>query len=62
MKNCFDFVEEVVNYDHNLYMASLDVESLFINITVEETSKNSVNDLFSNNLYSGKLSRKDLYN
>ena len=62
MKNCFDFVEEVVNYDHNLYMASLDVESLFINITVEETSKNSVSDLFSNNLYSGKLSRKDLYN
>ena len=62
MKNCFDFVEEVVNYDHNLYMASLDIESLFINITVEETSKNSVNDLFSNNLYSGKLSRKDLYN
>ena len=62
MKNCFDFVEEVVNYDHNLYMASLDDESLFININVEETSKNSVNDLFSNNLYSGKLSRKDLYN
>ena len=62
MKNCFDFVEEVVNYDHNLYMASLDDESLFKNINVEETSKNSVNDLFSNNLYSGKLSRKDLYN
>ena len=62
MKNCFDFVEEVDNYDHNLYMASLDVESLFINFTVEETSKNSVNDLFSNDLYSGKLSRKDLYN
>ena len=61
MKNSFDFAEEVVNYDHNLYMASLDVESLFTNIPLEETIKNCVNDLFSNNFYSGKLSRKDLY-
>ena len=60
MKNSFDFAEEVVNYDHNLYMASLDVESLFTNIPLEETIKNCVNDLFSNNFYSGKLSRKDL--
>ena len=27
VKNSFDFAEEVVNYDHNLYMASLDVET-----------------------------------
>ena len=61
VKNYFDFAEEVFNYDHNLYMASLDVESLFFNIPLEETIKNCVNDLFSNNIYSGKLSRKDLY-
>ena len=42
-------------------MASLYVESLFTNIPLEETIKNCVNDLFSNNFYSGKLSRKDLY-
>ena len=42
-------------------MASLDVESLFTNIPLEETIKNCVNDLFSNNFYSSKLSRKDLY-
>ena len=29
VKNSFDFAEEVVNFDHNLYMASLDIESLF---------------------------------
>ena len=61
VKNSFDFAEEVVNYDHNLYMASLYLESLFTNIPLEETIKNCVNDLFSNNFYSGKLSRKDLY-
>ena len=37
VKYSFDFAEEVVNYDHNLYMASLDVESLFTNIPLEET-------------------------
>ena len=42
-------------------MASLSVESLFINIPLEETIKSCVKDLFSNNFYNGKLSRKDLY-
>ena len=59
VKNSFDFNEEVVNYDHNLYMASLNVDSLFTNIPLEETIKICVNDLFSNNFYSGKLSRKE---
>ena len=61
VKNSFNFAEEVVNFDHNIYMASLGVELLFTNIPLEETIKNCVNDLFSNNFYSGKLSRKDLY-
>ena len=61
VKNSFDFAAEVVNYDHNLCMASLDVESLFTNISLEETIKNCVNDLFSNNFSGGKLRRKDLY-
>ena len=60
VENSFDFADEVVNCDHNFYMASLDVELLFINIPLEETIKNCV-DLYSNNFYSGKLTRKDLY-
>ena len=43
-------------------MASLNVESLFTSIPLEETIKNCVNDLFSNNFCGAKLSRKDLYN
>ena len=61
VKNSFDFAEEVFNYDHNLYMASLHVVSLFRNISLEETIKNCVKVLFCNNFYSGKLSTKDLY-
>ena len=61
VKNSFDFAEEIVNYHHKLYMASLYVDSLFTNILLEETIKNCVNNLFCNNFYSGKLRRKDLH-
>ena len=43
------FAEEVVNFDVNCIMASLDVESLFNNIPLDETIENCINDLFSNN-------------
>ena len=61
VKNYFDLAEEVVNYDHSLHTASLDLESLFTNIPLGETIKDCVNYLFSNNFYGRKLSRKDLY-
>ena len=62
MKSSFDIVEEIVNCDHNLSMTSLNAESLLTNIHFKETIKNCVNNLlFSNNFYSGKLSKKDFY-
>ena len=60
VKNYFNFAEEV-SYDDNLSMVSLVVESLFTNNSSEETIKNGVKDLFSNDFYCGKLTRKDLY-
>ena len=42
-------------------MASLDVESLFTNIPVDETIKVAVDDLFCSNMYRGKLSKNDIY-
>ena len=50
VKIYFTFAKEVINFDHNLFMASLDVESLFTNIPVDETIKNAVDDLFSSNM------------
>ena len=61
VKNYFNFAEEVVSYDDNLSMVSLVVESLFTNNSLEETIKNGVKDLFSNDFYCGKLTRKDLH-
>ena len=46
VKNSFNFADEIVDYDHNLYIASLGVDSLFTNIPLKETIKNCVKDLF----------------
>ena len=41
-------------------MASLDVESLFTNIPLNEIINDCVSDLHNKNLYNGKLSKRDL--
>ena len=60
VKDSFTFAKEVINFDHNLFMASLDVESLFTKIPVDETIKNAVDDSFSSNIYRRKLSKSEL--
>ena len=61
VKDSFTFAKEVINFDYNLFMDSLDVELLFTNIPIDETIKNAVDDLFSSNMYRGKLSKSKLY-
>ena len=61
VKDSFTFAKEVINFDHNLFMASQDVESLFTNIPVDENIKNAVDNLFSSNMYQGKLSKSELH-
>ena len=57
IKDSFNFVKEIATYDIALYMASLDVESLFTRIPLIETIKNSVIDLHNKIPYNGKLSK-----
>ena len=49
IKNSFEFSKEIADQDPGLFMASLDVESLFTNITLEETISVCCDSLFSNN-------------
>ena len=49
VNNSFSFAEEIVNFDANCIMSSLDIESLFTNILPNETIENCINDIFSNN-------------
>ena len=61
IKDSFSFAKDITTYDSSLYMASLDVESLFTNIPLNGTINNCVSDLHDKNLYSGKLSKRDLF-
>ena len=45
----FHFAEEISQEDFNLHMASLDVDSLFTNIPLEETIDICVDNLYSDN-------------
>ena len=46
VKDSFHFTEEIVDQQHDLFMASLDVDSLFTNIPLEENIEISTNELF----------------
>ena len=42
----FHFAEEIVDQQHDLFMGSLDIDSLFTNIPLEETIEICTNELF----------------
>ena len=48
VKDSFHFSSEILEQDSSLYMGSLDVDSLFTNIPLEETIDICVNGLFNN--------------
>ena len=60
VKDSFSFAKEVVNQDSNLHMASLDVDSLFTNIPLQETIKFCVENLFTNANVINGLNKQDL--
>ena len=70
VKNSSEFAKEIADQDPRRFMASLDVESLFTNIPLEETINVSCDSLFSNDskinninrIYFEKLLRAALLN
>ena len=48
MKDSFHFAEEICEQDPSLSMGSLDVDSLFTNIPLDETIDICINQLFAN--------------
>ena len=49
LKDSFEFAKIICKQDTGLFMASLDVDSLFINVPFEETINICVNELFKSN-------------
>ena len=59
IKNSFEFSKEIADQDLGLFMASLDVKSLFTNIPLEETICVCCDSLFSNNAKVNNINRID---
>ena len=59
LKNSFEFAKEIVDQGPELFMASLDVESLFTNIPLEETVGVCCDSLFSNDAKVHNINRID---
>ena len=59
VKDCFHFAEEIVDQQHDLFMGSLDVDSLFTNIPLEETIEICTNELFKESETVEGLSKTD---
>ena len=62
VKDSFSFAEEITKKDSQLYMASLDVDSLFTNIPLQKTIDICVEKLFENCELVHNLNKCDLRN
>ena len=45
VKDSFQFAVKIVDQQHDLFMGSLDVDSLFTNISLEDTTEIRANEL-----------------
>ena len=59
IKDSFSFGKETTTQHSSVFMASLDVESLFTNIPLNGANNNCVSDLHNKNLYDEKLMHRD---
>ena len=60
LKDSFEFAEVICDYDACLFMASLDLDSLFTNVPLEETPNICVNELFKGNSSIHGLHKKQI--
>mgnify|MGYP001803339557 CR=1 FL=1 len=61
IKDSFEFAKNIVEQDANLCMASLDINSLFTNVLLDETINICVNDLFKTNTSFHGLDKKQIF-
>lgn len=59
IRNSFLFVKEIVEQDNSLYMGNFDVNSLFINIPLEETISICTTSIYNQNDTADDLSRPE---
>ena len=50
LKDSFEFAKDIINQNSGCFMASLDVDSLFTNVPLDETIKICIDELFKSEM------------
>ena len=58
VKDSFDFAKDITQQSSKLFMASLDLDSLFTNVPLDETIEICVNELFQFSLTVSGLNKQ----
>ena len=61
IKDSFSFAKKVLEFNASLFMASLDIKSLFTNIPLTETLNLCVQNLYRNQTHVGNLTQSSFY-
>ena len=61
LKDSFEFAKDITNQNSNCFMASLDVDSLFTNVPLDETIKICIDKLFKSDMTVSGLNKKEMF-
>ena len=61
LKDSFEFAKDITNQSLNGFMASLDVDSLFTNVALDETIKICIDKLFKSEMTVSGLNKKEMF-
>ena len=60
LKDSFEFAKDITNQNWNCFMASLDVDSLFTNVPLDETIKICIEEFFKSDITVSGLNKKEM--
>ena len=60
-KDSLEFAKDITNQNSNCFMASLDVDSLFTNVPLDETIKICIYELFKSDMTVSGLNKKGMF-
>ena len=61
LKDSLEFAKEITNQNSNCFMASLDVDSLFTNVPLDETIKICIDELFKSEMTVSEINKKEIF-
>ena len=61
LKDSFEFAKDIANQNSNCFMASLDVDSLFTNVPLDETIKICIDELFESDMTVSGLNKTEMF-